>query len=89
MAKAIQSTADNNYAPAERRFISVEMTDREFEVLVRLIGHHTTGNSLNTLYERMVDKYPMTHKRSEDKGPLRATGSHMYGDRPMIDSDTF
>lgn len=70
-------------------FVALNMSREEYLTLVRLVGHHTSGNALQPLYERLVALRPIEAAIAENKGPLNMTPPEMcadlYGKRPMVE----
>ncbi len=69
-------------------FVSLPMSHGEFELLVRLLGHHTSGEGLGAMYERLVDLRKNDAVIAENKGPLAMSTPlvcrDLYGERPVV-----
>lgn len=75
-------------------FVALKMNRDEYHLLVRLIGHHTSGDGggkLSALYERLCDLRPIEAAIATNKGPLATSipqaCKDIYGDRPMVNID--
>lgn len=72
-------------------FVALNMNREEYHLLVRLIGHHTSGLSLDPLYERLCELRPIEASIATNKGPLCMAppkdSADLYGKRPMVKVD--
>lgn len=72
-------------------FVALNMNRDEYHTLVRLLGHHTSGDALQPLYERLVALRPIEAAIAENKGPLCTTPpedcADLYGKRPLVKAD--
>lgn len=69
-------------------FVGLKLNREEYHYLVRLVGHHTTGNGLEALYERLCELRPIEAAIATNKGPLAMSSpkacKDIYGERPMV-----
>jgi len=69
-------------------FFALRLSEREFELLVRLIGHHTGGNGFDRIYAHMHEARKDAAMAAENKGPLckdhPIAAKDIYGDRPVV-----
>lgn len=69
-------------------FVALNMSRDEYHMLVRLLGHHTAGDALNSVYLRLCALRPNEAAIAENKGPLCTTPpedcADLYGQRPII-----
>lgn len=67
-------------------FYALKLTPGEFDALVRLIGHHTTGGGFERVYNAMVQDRPWEANEAGNKGPLPSceAGTELYSGRPMV-----
>lgn len=70
------------------RYVSLDLNRDEFHNLVRLLGHHTCGAGMQTVYERLFNTRRMEATIAENKGPLcrdhPIAARDIYGDRPVV-----
>lgn len=65
-------------------YVTLPLSSSEYEMLIRLVGHHTSGAAWSRVYERLVALRPNHAIRSENIGPLPCVENHPYGNRPMV-----
>lgn len=69
-------------------FAALNMSRDEYHILVRLLGHHTAGEALRPVYERLCALCPIEAAIAENMGPLCMTPpkdcADLYGQRPMV-----
>lgn len=70
-------------------FYSLNLTEREFEFLVRLTAHHigTRGGHDGAgwnIYSRIAEQRPNDVERAENMGPLEPSSHPIYRNRPMV-----
>ena len=72
-------------------FYALKLSMREFDVLVRLIGHHTSGGGLERVYGAMVKDRPYEANEACNRGPLPSNedGKDFYSGRPMVETDEY
>lgn len=69
-------------------FVALKMSRDEYHTLVRLVGHHTCGDGLESVYSRLVELRPIEAAIAENMGPLcndhPIAAKDIYGDRPVV-----
>lgn len=74
-----------------QEFVALNMNREEYHTLVRLLGHHTSGEALDPLYERLCELRPIEAAIATNKGPLCIAPpkdcADLYGKRPMVKVD--
>lgn len=70
-------------------FFALKLSRREYELLVRLLGHHTTGGGLDRVFSELMDGRPDAATIADNKGPLckdtPTAAKVFYGNRPVVE----